>query len=179
MPKKRGFAIATEVEEQLFVYEHRLMGLTLRQIVPLAIERFQRSFSLSTIHRRYQSELKERTALRDDKVAELRTHEVDVIDRMVAQLHDLTHPTRWIEVEGRKVEVSQKPEHRIAAAGRILEASRRRSELLGLNAPTKIEASVEVLDGTDLEIRNLLDEFDEKHGPTKKAKGKKKGKVKK
>lgn len=173
MPKKRGVAIAHEIEEQIFVYSARLNGLTLRQIVKPFEEHFEKQTSLSTIHRRYQAELKERTALRDSTVEELRTHEVDVIDQTVASLLDLIRPTKEIMHEAGVIEVPQKPEVRIAAAGRIMEASRRRSELLGLNAPTKIEAVVEVLDPTDLEIRRLAIEFEERQ---KAGKGKKRKK---
>ena len=130
-------------EEQVWCYQQRLRGLSLRAIAEASETECPagRPMSLKTVHRRIESEIAIRV---QPRAAELRQMELDRLDDqeiLVKAVQDRVH------VKTNGGEIVRDPETGealiddapvLAANDRLLRIQERRAKLLGIEAPTQI-----------------------------------------
>jgi DNA-binding Lrp family transcriptional regulator len=120
-------------EEQLRCWQLSLAGHAYRQIAE------ELGISLATVSRRINGYLKDRV---QPEIDALVATEIDRFDRYLVKLDEQIQAGKAV---ARNVEVAVK-------------VSESRRKLLGIDAPTQIEATVHQVDSTDLAIAELIRE---------------------
>lgn len=120
-------------EQQVRCYELKLAGWTLEAIAA------EMHLSIGTVHNRIQARLDARVQPLADQ---LRTMEVDRLDRYLAKLDDLIQQGKAV---ARNTEVAVK-------------VSERRSKIMGIDAAEKIEAVITEVTQEDIALGELVRE---------------------
>lgn len=137
------FTNVGRAEEQRICYELRLRGLSIRAIAE------ETGLSVGTVFNRIDCEI---TETLDPLRAKLRELEVERLDRMQLTVLNILDRDHYVVSDGRVVtrvdaETDEKvpvadPGPVFQAIDRLLKIQERRAKLLGLDAPTKVEANV-------------------------------------
>jgi hypothetical protein len=128
-------------EEQVWCYEQRLRGLSLRAIAELSAGQCPtgRALSMKTVHRRIESEIGVRV---QPKAAELRQMELDRLDEQEAAVRKVLETTHYKTNGGEVVRHNGRPMHDdgpvLQAQDRLLRIGERRAKLLGIDSPERI-----------------------------------------
>jgi hypothetical protein len=148
--------------EVIFMHEAQVHGYNQHQIADLASSHFGKTFSHDTVSRRIRRYREENVAEHVDAV---RMIAVDQIDRsMVVAMDALMKNTRkTIEIDGAPVEVIN-VEMQLKAIDRVNRLIERKSKLLGLDAPTKVEAAVVTEESASAELKAMLADLDDRIG---------------
>lgn len=128
-------------EVQIYCYEQRMQGHTIRDIAVKATEKFNRPISRSSVDKYLQSEIKER---RDPLAEDFRQMELDKIQRLELRLNDQLDIAAELQDS---IRVS-------ALANALIRVFERRARYQGADAPTTFSSELTVhytVEGVDLE----------------------------
>lgn len=160
----KGQTDAANAARRAQAYELRLRGLTLRQIAE------KLGVSDTTVHKDLKAEIHGRLDPLKDQYLQ---YELDRLDHMQqAALLVLENPGTVVIVPVRELDEDGKPTVRmvnhvivddrkiLGAIDRLVRISESRRKLVGLDAPVKVQADVQVTETTqeDLELQELLRE---------------------
>jgi hypothetical protein len=151
-------------EEQRICYELRLRGLSIRQIQEHVHDHLGWNLSKSTVARRITCEIKETVQPLADEVRALELDRLDQLQQVALGVMGADHP---LVSEGRVVRIEQEDGTKVplqdhgpvlAAMDRFLKIQDRRAKLLGLDAPTRVDATVTETTQADLELAEMVRE---------------------
>lgn len=145
-------------EEQRLCYELRLRGLSIRQIAD------ETGMTPSTVHRRIQCEIRETIQPLADEVRQLELDRLDRLQQIALGVMGADHPlvsdgrvVHAVMPDGTKVPL-QDHGPVLAAMDRFLKIQDRRAKYLGLDAATKVDATVTETTQQDLELAEMVRE---------------------
>lgn len=136
------FTNVGRAEEQRICYEMRLRGMSIRAIAA------ETGLSVGTVFNRIDCEIAETL---DPLRAKVRELEIERLDRMQLTVLNILEREHFVISDGRIVTRADESGEKVpvpdaspvfAAIDRLLKIQERRAKLLGLDAPTRVEANV-------------------------------------
>lgn len=147
---------AEKAEQQVKCYELKLTGMSLRAIGKAV------SLSHETVRQYIALEADSRVL---PLANQLRKQELDRLDQMELAVRGVLEAQHYVVSDGRVVKLKSEDgtedalpddEHVLKAVDRLLKIQDRRAKLLGLDAPTQVEATVHEVTQADIELRGLI-----------------------
>lgn len=145
---------AQAAEESRAAYQLRLTGATYRDIAA------RLGLGLATVHARIETHIAEQV---NPLAAELRQLELDRLDALSLKAYEVLESDHVVVQHGKIVRDEQGQPVKdhgpvLAAIDRLVRISERRSRLLGLDSPVKVDAHIERLEPGDIELHQMIAE---------------------